>query len=188
MWHNTHFVNGIFRFHSIFGSVDGILFTDDETIIDVISGDADDIVDSNISKIKRANSMKNSNDNENHNSNNYKKSNSSQSNSNRKSVDDKINMSETNKDDDLYVNDDVPKTLPLRPIVRDSYNENNDGIADSPATVNNNNNDEDDRNVVYTEQHTEVKLNCDVDLDITAVVWMRNGQVSGKIVKNGTNE
>lgn len=72
------------------------------------------------------------------------------------------------KSDDLYVNDEPPKLLPLRPIIRGPYT----GDADE--------NDEHstDTTIVYTEQHTEVKLNCEVDLDIAAVVWMHNGQVS----------
>lgn len=71
------------------------------------------------------------------------------------------------KSDDLYVNDEPPKMLPLRPIIRGPYSENADDDEHSTETT-----------IVYTEQHTEVKLNCEVDLDIAAVVWMHNGQVS----------
>lgn len=75
------------------------------------------------------------------------------------------------KSDDLYVNDEPPpKMLPLRPIIRGPYSENGDDDDHSSDTT-----------IVYTEQHTEVKLNCEVDLDIAAVVWMHNGQVSSLI-------
>lgn len=57
--------------------------------------------------------------------------------------------------------------LPLRPIIRGPYGENADDDEHATETT-----------IVYTEQHTEVKLNCEVDLDIAAVVWMHNGQVS----------
>lgn len=69
------------------------------------------------------------------------------------------------KNDDLYVNDEPPKTLPLRPIMRGLYSGDDD-------------NHQNDASTVYTEQHTEVTLNCEVDLDIAAVVWMHNGQVN----------
>lgn len=78
-------------------------------------------------------------------------------------------VAEPVKGDDLYVNDEAPKTLPLRPIIRGPYND--DGEIDDDDSNS-------DTTTVYTEQHAEVKLNCEVDLDISAVVWMRNGQVS----------
>lgn len=68
----------------------------------------------------------------------------------------------------MYVNDEPPKMLPLRPIIRGPYSDNGDDDEHSTDTT-----------IVYAEQHTEVKLNCEVDLDIAAVVWMHNGQVSG---------
>lgn len=71
------------------------------------------------------------------------------------------------KHDDFYVNDEPPKLLPLRPIIRGSYTAND-----------NEDEHQSDTTVVYTEQHTEVRLNCEVDLDIAAVVWMHNGQVN----------
>lgn len=83
-------------------------------------------------------------------------------------ADETVDEETVGKGDDLYVNDEVPKTLPLRPIIRGPYNDDSDG--DDPAA---------EVTTVYTEQHAEVKLNCEVDLDISAVVWMRNGQVSG---------
>lgn len=70
------------------------------------------------------------------------------------------------KREDLYVNDEPPKALPLRPIIRGPYDENSDDDEHAPDT-----------STVYTEQHTEAKLNCEVDLDIAATVWMHNGQV-----------
>lgn len=68
----------------------------------------------------------------------------------------------------MYLNDEPPKPLPLRPIIRGPYSEN---IEDVEHTI--------ETKIVYTEQHSEIKLNCEVDLDIAAVVWMHNGQVSG---------
>lgn len=67
---------------------------------------------------------------------------------------------------DLYVNDEPPKALPLRPIIRGPYDENSEDDEHAPDT-----------STVYTEQHTQAKLNCEVDLDIAATVWMHNGQV-----------
>lgn len=78
-----------------------------------------------------------------------------------------ISFNSLTKSDDLYVNDEPPKMLPLRPIIRGPYGENADDDEHATETT-----------IVYTEQHTEVKLNCEVDLDIAAVVWMHNGQVS----------
>lgn len=64
------------------------------------------------------------------------------------------------------MNDEPPKLLPLRPIIRGPYSDNGEDDEHPPDTT-----------TVYTEQHTEVKLNCEVDLDIAAAVWMHNGQV-----------
>lgn len=63
--------------------------------------------------------------------------------------------------------DDPPKALPLRPIVRGPYEDDED--AD---------NHQGEMTVVYAEPHTEIKLNCDVDLDIVSTVWLKDGQVS----------
>lgn len=73
---------------------------------------------------------------------------------------------ENGSHNDVYVNDEAPKTLPLRPIIHVPYGD--DADEEDPAV---------EVSTVYTEQHAEVKLNCEVDLDIAAVVWMRNGQV-----------
>lgn len=160
-----------------------LITADDE--IDIIS-DGEDLIATSISKIKRANSMNDNNNISNYSSNNSDKdnvngitnnnyNNNKNNNTNRnnntskiilqhRSEDGKINLSSANTNVDLYVNDEPPKALPLRPIIREPYNENDSD-------------DGDELSVVYTEQHTEVKLNCEVDLDIAAVVWMRNGQV-----------
>lgn len=81
------------------------------------------------------------------------------------------------KNDDFYVNDEPPKALPLRPIIRGPYNDNGDD-----------DDQQSDTRTVYTEQHTEVKLNCEVDLDIAAVVWMHNGQVNYLFIINNNNK
>lgn len=75
------------------------------------------------------------------------------------------------------MNDETPKLLPLRPIIRGPYNDNDSDDDHIDGVVNGNNGSGPETAIVYTEQHTEVKLNCDVDLDVSAVVWMHNGQV-----------
>lgn len=105
----------------------------------------------------------------------------------RNNENDKIVLSNLNKNnnDDLYVNDEAPKLLPLRPIIRGPYNDNIDPDDDHiDATVIGNNGSGAETNIVYTEQHTEVKLNCDVDLDVSAVIWMHNGQVNSFLLQN----
>lgn len=62
---------------------------------------------------------------------------------------------------------DEPKVLPLRPIIRGPYDDDHQG----------------EMTVVYAEPHTEIKLNCDVDLDIMSTVWMKDGQVSFHLYK-----
>lgn len=166
-----------------------LVAADDE--IDIIS-DGDDLIATSISKIKRANSMNDNNNISNYSSNssdknmvngitnnnynNNKHNNTNRNNNTSKTIvqhrteDGKINLSSANQNVDLYVNDEPPKALPLRPIIREPFNENDPD-------------DGDESSVAYTEQHTEVKLNCEVDLDIAAVVWMRNGQVCSRTIK-----
>lgn len=67
----------------------------------------------------------------------------------------------SNRNDDIMMGDE-PKVLPLRPIIRGPYDDDHQG----------------EMTVVYAEPHTEIKLNCEVDLDIMSNVWMKDGQVS----------
>jgi hypothetical protein len=57
---------------------------------------------------------------------------------------------------------DEPYALPLRPIVRGPFeaDENLDEVA-----------------VMYVEPHSDIKLYCEVDLDVQASVWLKDGQV-----------
>lgn len=66
------------------------------------------------------------------------------------------------KEVDSFMLSDEPRVLPLRPIIRGPYDDEHQG----------------EMSVVYAEPHTEVRLNCEVDLDIATTVWMKDGQVS----------
>jgi hypothetical protein len=58
---------------------------------------------------------------------------------------------------------DEPFALPLRPIVRgpfDADEQNLDEVA-----------------IIYVEPHSNIKLNCEVDLDVQSSVWLKDGQV-----------
>ncbi|XP_053677151.1 uncharacterized protein LOC128727278 [Anopheles nili] len=55
-----------------------------------------------------------------------------------------------------------PLVLPLRPIVRDPAEEQ---LADGNVVL------------VYADQHETVRLNCEVDADITTGVWLKDGQI-----------
>ncbi|XP_030388235.1 uncharacterized protein LOC115634559 [Scaptodrosophila lebanonensis] len=66
----------------------------------------------------------------------------------------------TNDDDD---DDDdgeplEPRVLPLRPVLPNPY-------------------EDEEMSVVYAEQHSEIRLMCEVDLDIASSMWYKNGQV-----------
>jgi len=52
-----------------------------------------------------------------------------------------------------------PRVLPLRPVPPNPY-------------------EAEEMSVVYAEQHSEIKLMCEVDLDIATSMWYKNGQVS----------
>lgn len=56
-----------------------------------------------------------------------------------------------------------PIALPLRPIIRGPF----DDVEQNPDEV----------QIVYVEPQSPIKLNCEVDLDITSSVWMKDGQV-----------
>ncbi|XP_037954455.1 uncharacterized protein LOC119684482 [Teleopsis dalmanni] len=51
-----------------------------------------------------------------------------------------------------------PRVLPLRPVPPNPY-------------------EDEEMSVVYAEQHSEIRLMCEVDLDIAASMWYKNGQV-----------
>lgn len=76
----------------------------------------------------------------------------------------KLNVQERDlqrHNEDSFVLDELPLALPLRPLIRGPFEEEElDEIA-----------------VIYTEQHSPVKINCEVDLDITSSVWIKDGQV-----------
>ncbi|XP_049298245.1 uncharacterized protein LOC125771564 [Anopheles funestus] len=55
-----------------------------------------------------------------------------------------------------------PLALPLRPIIRDPADEQ---LAEDNVVV------------VYADQHETVRLNCEVDADITTGVWLKDGQI-----------
>lgn len=60
---------------------------------------------------------------------------------------------------------DAPKLLPLRPIIRGPYDDDDVAVRRGEMSV------------VYAEPHTEVLLNCDVDLDVVRTLWLKDGQV-----------
>ncbi|XP_036231698.2 uncharacterized protein tei [Bactrocera oleae] len=51
-----------------------------------------------------------------------------------------------------------PRMLPLRPVLPNPY-------------------EDEEMSVVYAEQHSEIRLMCEVDLDIASSTWYKNGQV-----------
>ncbi|XP_073846288.1 irregular chiasm C-roughest protein teiresias [Musca autumnalis] len=57
-----------------------------------------------------------------------------------------------------YPHDEEPRMLPLRPILPNPYNA-------------------EEMSVVYAEQHSEIRLMCEVDLDISSSMWYKNTQV-----------
>uniref|UniRef100_A0A182YAV7 Ig-like domain-containing protein n=1 Tax=Anopheles stephensi TaxID=30069 RepID=A0A182YAV7_ANOST len=60
------------------------------------------------------------------------------------------------------VDEDLPLALPLRPIIRDPAEEQ---LAEDNVVL------------VYADQHETVRLNCEVDADITTGVWLKDGQI-----------
>ncbi|KRF79583.1 uncharacterized protein tei isoform X2 [Drosophila virilis] len=50
-----------------------------------------------------------------------------------------------------------PRALPLRPVLPNPY-------------------EDEEMSVVYAEQHSEIRLMCEVDLDISSSIWYKNGQ------------
>lgn len=65
---------------------------------------------------------------------------------------------------EFITDDNAPLALPLRPIIRGPYEED---LKEEMA-------------IVFAEQHSPVKINCEVDLDITSSAWLKDGQVIGK--------
>ncbi|XP_023165000.2 uncharacterized protein LOC111595466 isoform X4 [Drosophila hydei] len=51
-----------------------------------------------------------------------------------------------------------PRALPLRPVLPNPY-------------------EDEEMSVVYADQHSEIRLMCEVDLDISSSMWYKNGQV-----------
>lgn len=62
---------------------------------------------------------------------------------------------------------DEPIALPLRPIIRDPFDEMDDEAHHGEMTI------------VYAELRSEVTINCEVDMDIALNTWFHDGQVSG---------
>ncbi|EDW79744.1 uncharacterized protein Dwil_GK17853 [Drosophila willistoni] len=65
------------------------------------------------------------------------------------------------REDDVDDDDDTveaPRVLPLRPVPPNPY-------------------EAEEMSVVYAEQHSEIRLMCEVDLDIATSMWYKNGQV-----------
>ncbi|XP_050080083.1 uncharacterized protein LOC126567817 [Anopheles maculipalpis] len=58
--------------------------------------------------------------------------------------------------------EELPLALPLRPIIRDPAEEQ---LAEDNVVL------------VYADQHETVRLNCEVDADITTGVWLKDGQI-----------
>jgi CD80-like C2-set immunoglobulin domain len=69
---------------------------------------------------------------------------------------------EVGKNADEFVVDE-PYALPLRPIVRGPF-DGDEQTLDEVA-------------IIYVEPRSQIKLNCEVDLDIQSSVWLRDGQV-----------
>lgn len=60
---------------------------------------------------------------------------------------------------------DQPIALPLRPIIRSPYDDvDEDGHQGEMS-------------IVYAEQHSDVQINCEVDMDIATSTWFHDGQV-----------
>lgn len=58
---------------------------------------------------------------------------------------------------------DEPYALPLRPIVRGPFDGDEQTL--------------DEISIIYVEPRSQVKLNCEVDLDIQSSVWLKDGQI-----------
>lgn len=58
---------------------------------------------------------------------------------------------------------DEPYALPLRPIVRGPFDGDEQNL--------------DEVTIIYVEPRSQIKLNCEVDLDIQSSVWLKDGQV-----------
>lgn len=69
---------------------------------------------------------------------------------------------------------DEPKVMALRPIIRGPVAGGSADDTDRPA-------------IVYAEPHAEIKLSCDVDLDIMSTVWMKDGRVRRDCFPAGAN-
>ncbi len=83
-----------------------------------------------------------------------------------------LDMSDSRNMDEFIV--DEPLALPLRPIIRGPFDEDEQN--------------RDDVQIVYVEPHSPIKLNCEVDLDIATSVWMKDGQIVQAKDKNSRTE
>lgn len=91
-------------------------------------------------------------------------------------------------DDDVGDDDDAPAALPTIHRTSTSAVSNEDELGDEPKVlalrpiiggqVVVNDDDSSRPAIVYAEPHAEIKLSCDVDLDIMSTVWMKDGRVS----------
>ncbi|XP_055691859.1 uncharacterized protein LOC129794946 isoform X2 [Lutzomyia longipalpis] len=68
---------------------------------------------------------------------------------------------------DAFLSDE-PKALPLRPIIRGPFDDEHQGEV----------------SIVYAEQHSEVKVNCEVDMDIVSSIWSRDDQIVHTMDRN----
>ncbi|CAD7088990.1 unnamed protein product [Hermetia illucens] len=78
---------------------------------------------------------------------------------------DSSDMDSTSAND--YVHDE-PRALPLRPIIRGPYDDESG----------------EEMTIQYAEQHSEIKMLCEVDLDTTASIWFKNGQIVETVDRN----
>lgn len=69
---------------------------------------------------------------------------------------------EEGKNVDEFIADE-PYALPLRPIVRGPFDGDEQNL--------------DEVSIIYVEPRSQVKLNCEVDLDIQSSVWLKDGQM-----------
>lgn len=69
---------------------------------------------------------------------------------------------EEGKNVDEFVVDE-PYALPLRPIVRGPFDGDEQNL--------------DEVSIIYVEPRSQIKLNCEVDLDIQSSVWLKDGQM-----------
>ncbi|XP_059622894.1 uncharacterized protein LOC132266076 [Phlebotomus argentipes] len=82
-------------------------------------------------------------------------------------VADELKEKMQHRNDDAFLSDE-PKAMPLRPIIRGPFDDEHQGEV----------------SIVYAEQHSEVKVNCEVDMDIVSSVWSRDDQIVHTMDRN----